>query len=97
MDTFGRENVAILSNSAGTNDDVDDKDAIRMEETLGIPVIRHAIKKPGGIDEVLSHFATTVTHPTQLCMVGDRILTDIVFGNLYNMLTRDYKRMYGEL
>ena len=25
--------------------------------------------------------------PAELCMVGDRLLTDIVFGNLYGMLT----------
>ena len=97
IDTFGCENVAILSNSAGTNDDIGYQDAIQIEESLGIPVIRHVTKKPGGIDEVMAHFATnttrttttttTVTHPTQLCMVGDRLLTDIVFGNIYNMLT----------
>ena len=87
IDTFGRQNVAILSNSAGTNDDTDYKDAIQMEVSLGIPVIRHVAKKPGGIEEVMHHFSETVSHPTQLCIVGDRVLTDIVFGNLHNMFT----------
>jgi phosphatidylglycerophosphatase GEP4 len=81
------QNVAILSNSAGTNDDTDYKDAIQMESSLGIPVIRHVAKKPGGIEEVMHHFSETVSHPTQLCIVGDRVLTDIVFGNLHNMFT----------
>lgn len=82
---FGRDRVAILSNSAGTNDDEDFADAIALEESLGIPVIRHAEKKPGGLQEVLAHFQ--LTDPATICVVGDRLLTDIVFGNLHGMLT----------
>ena len=88
LDVFGHDNVAILSNSAGTKDDKDYEDALRIEEELGINVIRHDDKKPGGLDEVLQHFEQSgVEDPSQLCMVGDRLLTDIVFGNLFGMLT----------
>jgi phosphatidylglycerophosphatase GEP4 len=87
LDTFGRDQVAILSNSAGTKDDPDYKDAIRIEEAMGISVIRHDEKKPGGLDELMAHFGGVVEDPSQICMVGDRLLTDIVFGNLYGMLT----------
>lgn len=83
--TFGLANVAILSNSAGTKDDPDYKDAAMIEETLGIAVIRHDEKKPGGLAEVLNHFS--IEDPAALCMVGDRLLTDVVFGNLHGMLT----------
>ncbi len=82
---FGSENVAIMSNSAGTLDDPGYEDADRIEEALGIAVIRHNEKKPGGLPEVLAHFK--VDDPATLCMVGDRLLTDVVFGNLYGMLT----------
>ena len=82
---FGRDNVAILSNSAGTKDDVDYMDAIEIENSLGLNVIRHDEKKPGGLNEVLQHFQ--LSDPATLCMVGDRLLTDIVFGNLHGMLT----------
>jgi phosphatidylglycerophosphatase GEP4 len=82
---FGPENVAIMSNSAGTLDDPEYEDALRIEEALGIAVIRHDEKKPGGLQEVLEHFQ--IDDPAQLCMVGDRLLTDIVFGNLHGMLT----------
>ena len=82
---FGRERVAILSNSAGTLDDVDFADAQELEAALGLKVIRHAEKKPGGLSEVLSHFG--LDDPAKICMVGDRLLTDIVFGNLHGMLT----------
>jgi phosphatidylglycerophosphatase GEP4 len=82
---FGRDRMAILSNSAGTGDDVDFVDARALEESLGIAVIRHAEKKPGGLPEVLAHFG--LDDPAKICVVGDRLLTDIVFGNLHGMLT----------
>lgn len=85
LEIFGKDRVAIVSNSAGTKDDPDYKDAIEIEEALGINVIRHDEKKPGGLDEVLAHFG--MEDPAKICMVGDRLLTDIVFGNLYGMLT----------
>jgi len=82
---FGSENVAIMSNSAGTKDDPGYEDAKQIEEALGIAVIKHDDKKPGGLEEVLSHF--DMDDPAALCMIGDRLLTDVVFGNLYSMLT----------
>ena len=85
LDVFGKERIAILSNSAGTKDDVDYKDAIAIEQALGINVIRHDEKKPGGSSEVLSHFQ--MDDPAKICMIGDRLLTDVVFGNLHGMLT----------
>jgi phosphatidylglycerophosphatase GEP4 len=85
LGVFGPSKVAILSNSAGTKDDPDYKDAIAIEEALGIAVIRHDEKKPGGLEEVLRHFG--MEDPAAICMVGDRLLTDVVFGNLYGMLT----------
>lgn len=85
VQTFGASNVAILSNSAGTLDDPEYKDAISIETSMGIAVIRHDEKKPGGLAEVLSHFQ--LEDPANLCVVGDRLLTDIVFGNLFGMLT----------
>eukprot|EP00565_Helicotheca_tamesis_P005363 CAMPEP_0185734822 /NCGR_PEP_ID=MMETSP1171-20130828/23553_1 /TAXON_ID=374046 /ORGANISM="Helicotheca tamensis, Strain CCMP826" /LENGTH=155 /DNA_ID=CAMNT_0028404925 /DNA_START=201 /DNA_END=664 /DNA_ORIENTATION=+ len=86
--TFGRSNVAILSNSAGTLDDPGYEDAAEIEEALNIKVIHHDEKKPGGLNEVLDHFGSdVVSDASELCMVGDRLLTDVVFGNLYGMLT----------
>jgi phosphatidylglycerophosphatase GEP4 len=88
MDVFGHDNIAILSNSAGTKDDKDYEDAIKIERDMGINVIRHDEKKPGGLEEVLHHFADHgVENASEICMVGDRLLTDIVFGNLFGMLT----------
>jgi len=88
LDIFGHDNVAILSNSAGTKDDVDYEDALKIEHDMGINVIRHDVKKPGGMEEVLRHFeGSGVQDGSELCVVGDRLLTDIVFGSLHGMLT----------
>lgn len=51
---FPSSSIAILSNSVGTPDDVGFAGAVETEAGLGIPVIRHAHKKPGCIQEVQS-------------------------------------------
>jgi phosphatidylglycerophosphatase GEP4 len=77
--------VAVLSNSAGTLDDPGGAAADRLERTLGIPVLRRAHKKPRGFEAVRAHFGGV--DPATLVMVGDRYLTDVVFGNLHGMLS----------
>ncbi len=80
---FG-DSMKILSNSAGTNDDKDFKDAEQIEKQLGISVIRHSQKKPLGIEAVLKQFSC---NPEEIMMIGDRLLTDVLFGNYAGMLT----------
>ena len=80
---YGNQMI-IMSNSAGTLDDKGYEDATQIEKDLGIPVLRHNRKKPGGINSVLKYFDCK---PEELVMFGDRIFTDIVFGNRYGMLT----------
>ena len=77
-------NHAILSNSAGTPDDIHFNEAIEIEKNLGIRVIRHLEKKPSGLQETLNHFQL---EKHELAVVGDRLLTDVVFGNLHGMYT----------
>eukprot|EP00976_Prorocentrum_cordatum_P076374 1182279-Prorocentrum_minimum.AAC.4 len=78
--------LAILSNSAGLHQyDPDGEKAAALEKQLNIPVLRHASKKPAGTPEELeAHFNCPAN---KLIMVGDRYLTDIVYGNLLGMLT----------
>ena len=57
---------------------------------MNIPVIRHKLKKPACISEVLQHFENKLSrkiHPSEICMIGDRVLTDVMFDNLYGMLS----------
>jgi len=82
-EVFG-ENMAILSNSAGTKDDVDYSDANEIESKLGIAVIRHDLKKPEGYQFVQNWFNAD---KNQIVMIGDRLLTDTLFGNKAGMLT----------
>ena len=89
-ETYGRNGV-ILSNSAGTGDDPGHREAAAFESSLGLPVLRHTNKKPDCLAEVLAYFDGDgdggACQPHELCMIGDRILTDVVFGNLHGMLT----------
>ena len=81
--------VAILSNSVGSCDDDGYRGAMETEKHMNLPVIRHRLKKPSCLPEVLEHFQKTsgrIISPNEICMVGDRVLTDIMFGNEYGML-----------
>ena len=98
MQVFSAGAVAVLSNSAGTvTDDPDGVDATAFEQanvTLldgkVLPVIRHQDKKPSRkcLEQTMQHFGTeTVQEPAQIVMIGDRLWTDVVFGNLYGCTT----------
>ncbi|KAF9091775.1 hypothetical protein BGX29_010790 [Mortierella sp. GBA35] len=80
-----KDQVVIVSNSAGTPDDKDDKQAQAIEQSLQVNVLRHQEKKPSGGEELLNHFSGIKA--ARIAFVGDRALTDVVFGNNYGMLT----------
>lgn len=88
---FGAHGLAILSNSVGSCDDAGFAGATATEAALGLPVIRHELKKPSCLPEVLAHFEQTGRTagllPGQICMVGDRVLTDVLFANLAGMVS----------
>ncbi|KAI8089803.1 mitochondrial PGP phosphatase-domain-containing protein [Halteromyces radiatus] len=92
-DTFGKDNVTIVSNSAGTLDDENGKEAQALEVSLGVHVLRHTDKKPSGGAALMSHLK--IPHD-QIAFVGDRILTDIVYGNLNGNLTIWTKQVISE-
>ncbi|CAG8739249.1 4042_t:CDS:2, partial [Acaulospora morrowiae] len=82
---FGKENIVIISNSVGTADDPGYKNrmsgqARSVEESLGVPVLRHKSKKPDGGPELIAHFVSIP--PTKIAIIGDRLLTDVLFGNM---------------
>lgn len=83
---FGEDNVAVFSNSAGLLEfDPDGSKARVLEGQIGIKVIRHTMKKPAGnAVEIEKHFGCSAS---MLVMVGDRHLTDIVYGNRNGFLT----------
>jgi len=108
---LGYKNVVILSNSAGSSDDVDaarDRSpskarayphADEVESTLNILVLRHGAKKPACVTTVYTHFNDDVSiDPVQkleiksiqmpdLCVIGDRLLTDVLFGKMHGCMT----------
>ncbi len=54
-DIFGRQNLLIFSNSAGSPDDKDYHEAHQIEKGLGIPVLKHKHKVQKG-PSVVFHF-----------------------------------------
>lgn len=65
---------------AGSSDDASFADARRLSSALGLPVVEHGTKKPAGADALFSHLGH---RGREVAFVGDRVLTDIVFGNLH--------------
>ena len=83
---FGTDNVVVLSNSAGLYQfDPEGKIADEMEIGLGIQFLRHASKKPAGNCEALVTRFGCESH--EMIFVGDRYLTDVVYGNRHGMFT----------
>jgi phosphatidylglycerophosphatase GEP4 len=75
--------VAILSDSAGTPRDERGLQATAIETVTGVPVLRHRFNKPNGFSVVRDFFGDT----TGLAVVGDQVLTDVVFGNRNGLRT----------
>ena len=83
---FGSENVAVLSNSAGlTQYDPSGEVADELEAALGIGFLRHSSKKPAGNAVALE--ARFGCDTSEMVMLGDRYLTDVVYGNRHGMFT----------
>ena len=83
QDTFGSQRVALFSNTLGF------VDSTRQWE--GVAIVQHPhAQKPEGLIEVLDHFHETTGTPIEphtVVMIGDRLLTDVVFGNMHGMAT----------
>jgi phosphatidylglycerophosphatase GEP4 len=76
LDVFGRANVIVFSNSAGSADDVNYAEAERLEQSLGVAILRHQERKPGGGDDL-----KRIVGSSPAVVIGDRYFTDIVFAN----------------
>ncbi|KAF1944740.1 HAD-superfamily phosphatase [Clathrospora elynae] len=88
--------LLIVSNTAGTDSDKNQKEAALLEANTGIKVLRHSTKKPGCKEEVMAYFKahpdSGVTRPDQIAVVGDRLSTDIMMANMmgsYGVWVRD--------
>lgn len=79
--------LLIVSNSAGTNDDVEGKEARLLEAATGVKVLRHSTKKPGCGPQIMEYFRNhaadaNVILPDQIAVVGDRLSTDVMMANM---------------
>ena len=90
VQTFGKENLAILSNSAGSRDDKNFVEANEIEKNFGIQVIKHENKKPRVYKEILDTFNIQNNNKVDnynICMIGDRLLVDVIMGKEFNFFT----------
>ncbi|KAI0884324.1 HAD-superfamily phosphatase [Annulohypoxylon maeteangense] len=84
---FPGHRLLIVSNTAGaTTYDRDGNLANGLQEATGISVLAHGVKKPGCGDEIMAHFKAHpevgVTNPSQIAIVGDRLMTDMMLANM---------------
>lgn len=84
---FPGKGLLIVSNTAGaTSYDRDGRQARELEGSTGVTVLSHRTKKPGCKDEIIAHFQkhpeVGVTHPSQIVVIGDRLMTDMMLANL---------------
>ena len=78
--------LLIVSNTAGTHDDRGHASAEILEKNTGVQVLRHSTKKPGCGDEIMAFLRSQkdvdITSPSQVVVVGDRLLTDTMMANM---------------
>ena len=76
--------LLIVSNTAGTHHDRGNARADILEKNTGVQVLRHSIKKPGCGDEIMKILQKDVdiTSPSQIVVIGDRLLTDTMMANM---------------
>lgn len=83
---YPHNQLLIVSNTAGSKQD--DKDltlARAVESNTGVNVLPHATKKPGCGDEILSYLKknnVVITHPAEIVIIGDRLMTDVALANI---------------
>ena len=78
--------MAILSNSVGSKEDTGYKEAMLLEEKIGVPVIRHEKKKPEVEEDIKRHFPG-IKEASDVCLVGDRVMADTVMSNALGYFT----------
>ena len=78
--------LLIVSNSAGTRDDIGGQEADLLEKATGVKVLWHKTKKPGCGTQIFEFMRNEpgngVTRPSQIAVIGDRLATDIMMANM---------------
>lgn len=80
---YPKEHLLIVSNSAGTNDDKEYAQALKLEKDTGVTVLRHPTKKPGCHEEIKQYFVDQgITNANEIVVIGDRLFTDMLMANM---------------
>ncbi|KAI9293234.1 HAD-superfamily phosphatase [Neoconidiobolus thromboides FSU 785] len=93
LNTFGKDNVFILSNNIGTqSEDKEFKKADKLSLVYNVKVLKHIKKKPN-LDDLTYSEIVQNHEPKEICMIGDRLFTDILLANkyqFYSILTKAF-------
>ncbi|KTW29681.1 HAD phosphatase, family IIIA [Pneumocystis carinii B80] len=79
--------ILIVSNSSGIYTKKYQDEAIILEQNLGVSVFRHKKKKPHCASDLLNFLSNMNISPNQIVVIGDRLFTDILLGNLMGTWT----------
>lgn len=83
QETYKKEQILIVSNSAGTADDFKHAQADKLERETGVTVLRHLTKKPGCHEEIMEYFKQNgIVKPSEIAVIGDRLFTDMLMANM---------------
>ncbi|PFH60749.1 hypothetical protein XA68_10457 [Ophiocordyceps unilateralis] len=79
--------LLVVSNTAGAASwDSGLRQAAEVERNTGVAVLPHSTQKPGCGSEIMAYFRghpeTGVTDPSQVAVVGDRLMTDVMLANM---------------
>jgi len=78
---FGEENIGILSNTNKPH-------LLRYcQEKLGLIDIKTKSMKPFNAQDIYSHFKITSTQSSEVCIIGDGLLSDVLMGKYNGMYT----------
>jgi phosphatidylglycerophosphatase GEP4 len=83
--TYAPQDLLIVSNLAGTDDDAHHAEAAKLERDTGVTVLRHPTKKPGCHHEILAYFAQRGIRSSEIVVVGDRLFTDMLMANMMGL------------
>lgn len=88
---FGADNIAILSNTAGSANDKNFSDLNLIQKNFEIKVIKHKYKKPAVDLEIFEHFRLnekpSLSERKSICCIGDRLFTDVIMGKEIDSFT----------
>lgn len=80
---YPNNKLLIVSNTAGSDQDIGNRQARLLEHSTGVKVFKHTMRKPGCHVEIVEYAKSLgIKDPGQIVVIGDRLMTDVVMANI---------------